>query len=97
MESVIGLDWNGCSVSTGIRSGFWRWAAGARGEAWTALRRETLAWAVAAVRARQARVRPRFAAAEDAARLAEVMSFALAACVVAERFAAVAGRTTAPG
>ena len=40
---------------------------------------------------------PRFAAAEDAARLAEVMSFALAACVVAERFAAVAGRAAAPG
>ena len=77
--------------------GFWRWAASARGEAWTALRRETLACAVAALRARQARVLPRFAAAEDAARLAEVMSFALAACVVAERFAAVAGRATAPG
>ena len=77
--------------------GFWRYAAGARGEAWTALRRETLACAVAALRARQARVLPRFAAAEDAARLAEVMSFALAACVVAERFAAVAGRTGAPG
>ena len=77
--------------------GFWRWAASARGEAWTALRRETLACAVAALRARQARVLPRFAAAEDAARLAEVMSFALAACVVAERFAAVAGRAAAPG
>ena len=77
--------------------GFWRYAASARGEAWAALRRETLACAVAALRARQARVLPRFAAAEDAARLAEVMSFALAACVVAERFAAVAGRATAPG
>ena len=77
--------------------GFWRFAAAARGEAWTALRRETLVCAVAALRARQARVLPRFAAAEDAARLAEVMSFALAACVVAERFAAVAGRAAAPG
>ena len=77
--------------------GFWRYAARARGEAWTALKRETLACAVAALRARQARVLPRFAAAEDAARLAEVMSFALAACVVAERFAAVAGRAAAPG
>ena len=77
--------------------GFWRYAASARGEAWMALRREALACAVAALRARQARVVPRFAAAEDAARLAEVMSFALAACVVAERFAAVAGRATAPG
>ena len=76
---------------------FWRWAASARGEAWTALRRETLACAIAALRARQARVLPRFSAAEDAARLAEVMSFTLAACVVAERFAAVAGRATAPG
>ena len=31
--------------------GFWRYAAGARGEAWTALRRETLVCAVAALRA----------------------------------------------
>ena len=77
--------------------GFWRYAARARGEAWAALKRETLACAVAALRARQARVLPRFAAAEDAARLAEVMSFALAAGVVAERFAAVAGRAAAPG
>ena len=77
--------------------GFWRYVAGARGEAWAALRRDTLACTVAALRARQARVLPRFTAAEDAARLAEVMSFALAACVVAERFAAVAGRATAPG
>ena len=78
-------------------AGFWRYGASARGEAWAALRRETLVCAVAALRARQARVLPRFAAAEDAARLAEVMSFALAACVVAERFAAVAGRARAPG
>ena len=77
--------------------GFWRYTANARGEAWVALRRESLACAVAALRARQARVLPRFAAAEDAARLAEVMSFALAACVVAERFAAVAGQATAAG
>ena len=77
--------------------GFWRYAASARGEVWAALRRETLVCAVAALRARQARVLPRFAAAADAARLTEVMSFALAACVVAERFAATAGRATAPG
>ena len=77
--------------------GFWRYAASAQGEAWAALRRETLACVVAALRARQARMLPRFAAAEDAARLAEVMSFALAACVVAERFTAVVGRATAPG
>ena len=62
------------------------------GRVLAALRRESLACAVAALRARQARVLPCFAAAEDATRLAEVMSFALAACVVAERFAAVAGR-----
>ena len=53
--------------------------------------------AVAALRVRQARVVPRFAAAEDAARLAEVMNFALATCVAAERFAGVAGRAAAPG
>ena len=45
--------------------GFWRYASSARGEAWTALRRETLACVVAALRARQARVLPRFAAADD--------------------------------
>ena len=39
---------------------------------------------------------PRFAAAEDSSRLAEVMSFALAACVVAERFALVLGRAAGP-
>ena len=82
--------------ATSMLGGFWRHAASVRGEAWVALRRETLVCAVAALRARQARL-PRFAAAEDAARLAEVMSFALAACVVAERFAAVAGRAAAPG
>ena len=35
--------------------GFWRYAASARSEAWTALRRETLACAVAALRARARR------------------------------------------
>ena len=77
--------------------GFWRYVANPRGEAWAALRRETLVRAVAAFRARQARVLPHFAAAEDAPRFAEVMSFALAACVVAERFDAVAGRAATPG
>ena len=76
---------------------FWRYAAAARGEAWTALRSEALTCAVAALRARQARVLPRFAAAEDAARLAEVMSFALATAVVAERFGLLVGRAAAPG
>ena len=59
--------------------GFRHYAASARGEVWAALRRESLACAVAALRARQARVLPRFTAAEYAARLAEAMSFALAA------------------
>ena len=76
---------------------FWRYVSAATGEAWSALRSEALTCAVAALRARQARVIPRFAAAEDAARLAEVMSFALAAAVVAERFGLVAGRAAAPG
>ena len=76
---------------------FWRYVSGATGEAWSALRSEALTCAVAALRARQAHVIPRFAAAEDAARLAEVMSFALAAAVVAERFGLVAGRAAAPG
>ena len=76
---------------------FWRYVAAARGQAWAALRSESLTSAVAALRARQARVLPRFAAAEDAARLAEAMSFALAAAVVAERFGLVAGRASAPG
>ena len=76
---------------------FWRYVSVATGEAWPALRSEALTCAVAALRARQARVIPRFAAAEDAARLAEVMSFALAAAVVAERFGLVAGRASAPG
>ena len=40
---------------------------------------------------------PRFAAAEDVARLAEVMSFALAACVLAERFGLMLGRASSPG
>ena len=79
--------------------GFFGPKAGSRAEAaaaidvFTAPERER----VEALRARQARVLPRFAAAEDATRLAEVMSFALAACVVAERFAAIAGRAAAPG
>jgi len=76
---------------------FWRYVSAATGAAWAALRSESLTCAVAALRARQARVLPRFAAAEDAARLAEVMSFALAAAVVAERFGLVAGRASAPG
>jgi len=76
---------------------FWGYVSAARGAAWTALRSESLTCAVAALRARQARVLPRFAAAEDAARLAEAMSFALAAAVVAERFGVVTGRAAAPG
>ena len=73
----------------------WRYVAAPEGECWTALKSESLTRAVAALRVRQAHVLPRFAAAEDAARLAEVMSFALAAAVVAERFGQLAGRATA--
>ena len=79
----------------GMLARCWRYVAAPRGECWTALKSGTLPCAVAALRVRQAHVLPRFAAAEDAARLAEVMSFALAAAVVAERFGLVAGRARA--
>ena len=75
----------------------WRSVAAGRGVEWIALRDRALAHVTAALRVRQAYVLPRFAAAEDAARLAEAMSFALAACVLAERFAALLGRAVAPG
>ena len=75
----------------------WRCIGGPDGEDWTALRNDALACAVAALKARQAHVLPRFGAAEDAARLAEVMSFALAAAVIAERLGLVLGRASAPG
>ena len=74
----------------------WRCIAKASGPEWTALRERTLKCAVAALKVRQAHVLPRFAAAEDSSRMAEVMSFALAACVVAERFGLVLGRAVAP-
>ena len=75
----------------------WRAVAAGPGAEWIVLRDRALAHLTAALRVRQAYVLPRFAAAEDAARLAEVMSFALAACVLAERFAGLLGRTVAPG
>lgn len=75
----------------------WRAIAAARGADWTALRERTLACLVAALKVRRAHVLPRFAAAEDAYRLTEAMSFALAACVVAERLALVLGRAAGPG
>ena len=78
-------------------AGFWRYVRTQKDDAWTTLREQALTCAVAALRVRQARVLPRFAAAEDAARLAEGMSFALVASVVAERFGLVAGRAQAPG
>ena len=59
----------------------WRYMAAPEGERWASLKPEALTCAVVALRVRQAHVLPRFAAAEDAARLAEVMSFALAAAV----------------
>ena len=75
----------------------WRAVAAGTAGAWTSLRFQALAHADAALKVRRAYVLPRFAAAEDAARLAEVMSFALAACVLAERFAGLLGRASAPG
>ncbi|MCY3811292.1 MAG: hypothetical protein OXH15_05810 [Gammaproteobacteria bacterium] len=75
----------------------WGVIAAPRGPDWTAVRERTLACLVAALKVRRAHVLPRFAAAEDAYRLTEAMSFALAACVVAERLALVLGRATGPG
>lgn len=77
-------------------TGLWRCVARAAGVEWIVLRDGALACALAALKVRQARIVPRFAPVEDAARLAEVMSFALAACVVSERFAGVLGRAAAP-
>ena len=74
-----------------------RCVAAGRGPAWAAVWDQAMACATAALKVRQARIVPRFAPAEDAARLAEAMSFALAACVFAERFAPVLGRARAPG
>ena len=76
---------------------FWRCVRAGRGVEWIVLRDQALDSAIAALKVRQARVLPRAAPAEDAARLAEVMSFALAACVLAERFARVVGRVVGPG
>ena len=75
----------------------WRSIAEAPGAEWTALRERSLKCVIAALKVRQAYVLPRFAAAEDSSRLTEVMSFALAACVLAERFAELLGRTVVPG
>ena len=75
----------------------WRLVAAGPGVEWIVLRDRALAHLTAALKVRQAYVLPRFAGAEDAARLSEVMSFALAACVLAERFAGLLGRTVAPG
>ena len=78
----------------GMLARCWRYVAAPEGERWTAVKSEALTCAAAALRVRQAHVLPRFAAAEDAARLAEAMSFALAVAVVAERFGLLAGRAT---
>ena len=75
----------------------WRWISSGVGDEWAALRREGLANMIAALRARQAWILPRFAPAEDAARLTEVMSFARAAVVLAERMGLVIGRAAAAG
>ncbi|MYF30056.1 MAG: hypothetical protein F4029_08420 [Gammaproteobacteria bacterium] len=74
-----------------------RRVADGRGPEWATVWDRALACATAALKVRQARIVPRFAPAEDAARLAEAMSFALAACVFAERFAPVLGRARAEG
>ena len=74
----------------------WRTIAKASGPEWTALREGMLKCAIAALKVRQAHVLPRFAAAEDSSRMAEVMSFALAACVVAERVGQAFGRAAGP-
>ena len=76
----------------GLLARAWRYGTGAR---WRGARADALAAATAALRARQARIVPRFAAAEDAARLTEVMSFALAAAVVAERLGLAASTARA--
>ena len=75
----------------------WSWVSAGVGSEWAAVRRDALANLIAALRARQARILPRFAPAEDAARLTEVMSFALAAVVLAERLGLVIGRAAAAG
>ena len=77
-------------------AGFWRSIVKAPGVEWLVLRNEALTCTLAALKVRQARIVPRYAPVEDAARLAEVMSFALAACVVSERFGLVLGRAVAP-
>lgn len=75
----------------------WQWVDGGTGETWAGLKRDALASVIGALRARQARIIPRFAPAEDASRVAEVMSFALAAAVLAERLGRVIGRAAARG
>ena len=75
----------------------WRLVAAGAGVEWIVLRDRALAHLTAALKVRQAYVLPRFATVEDAARLSEVMSFALAACVLAERFAGLLGRAVASG
>ena len=74
----------------------WQCIAAPRGADWKALRERALRCAIAALKVRQAHALPRFAAAEDAGRLAEAMSFALAARGVAERFGLVLGRAAGP-
>ena len=74
----------------------WRCIAKASGPEWTALRERALKCAIAALKVRQAHVLPRFAAAEDSSRMTEVVTFALAACVVAERFGLALGRAAGP-
>ena len=74
----------------------WAFAAGSSPEC-AGVRAEVLNAVTAALRARQGRILPRFAAAEDSGRMAELMSFALAAAVLADRFGRLAGRVSERG
>lgn len=75
----------------------WRYLGNAAGEPWTGLKSEIVGHLVAALRVRQARIVPRTEPMEDAARLGEVMTFALAAAVVADRVGQAVGRSCRRG
>ena len=79
----------------GVFGRAWSYGSACRGLDWEAVKAEILNGVTAALRARQARIVPRFAAAEDSGRLQEVMSFALAVSVVAELLGRVAAQCTA--
>jgi len=74
----------------------WRFADGGSREC-AAARTEILNAVTASLRTRQGRILPRFAAAEDSGRMAELMSFALADAVLADRLGRLAGRVAERG